>query len=95
MNLDCLEDKLNEKLPEIGEWEVEINDKDKYDFEVILKLPPFVPAINEETGELWYVCTRENVDLAYVVKDNGYVFYSDDKELLDLLFGEVMDNGGN
>lgn len=94
--MNCFENMLNDRLPDLGEWEVEINDKDKYTLKVTLTLPPFVPAIDEETGELWYVCTRKNINLRYKVKDNKYLFQSDDKELLELLFdeySEVEDNG--
>ena len=91
-----LENQLNERLENLGKWNVDINDEDKYTLKVTLTLPPFVPAIDEESGELWYVCTRKNINLRYKVKENKYLFQSDDKELLEFLFDEyleVEDNG--
>lgn len=96
VDFDYLETQINEQLEYIGKWNVDISDEDKYSLKVTLTLPPFVPAIDEETGELWYVCTRKNINLRYKVKDNEYLFQSDDKELLEFLFDEyleVEDNG--
>ena len=65
---------MNERLEHLGEWEVDVSDKDKYSLNVKLTLPPFVPSLDETTGELWYVCTRKGVDLQYQIRDTHYVF---------------------
>lgn len=87
-----LQKELNERLEQLGDWKVEVDDKDKYSLNVKLTLPPFVPALDETTGELWYVCTRKGVDLQYQIRDDQYVFRGD-KELIELLFetGGVID----
>ena len=89
-----LETQLNEQLEYIGKWNVDISDEDKYSLKVTLTLPPFVPAIDEDTGELWYVCTRKNINLRYMIKNDKYIVQSDDEELLEFLFGEEV-YGGN
>lgn len=86
---DNLQKNLNEIVP-VGDVKCEVSNEDKYTISVKLTLPPFVPSINKDTGELWYVCTRHNVNLMYTIRDDQYVFASDDGDLLDLICdGEI------
>ena len=87
-------EKVDGQLEHIGKCNVEINDEDKYSLKINIKLPLFVPAIDEDTGELWYVCTRKNINLRYMIKNDKYIVQSDDEELLEFLFGEEV-YGGN
>lgn len=47
--------------------------------------PDFVPAINHDTGELWFVCSDKDIDLKYTERDDKFVFSSDDEEIIDFL----------
>ena len=89
MNTEYLENKLNEKLKNIGECKVETSNRDPYTLDVTLTFPPFVPAIDDCTGELWYVCTKEGVDLAFQIKEGKYLFRGDEK-LLEILFDDYV-----
>lgn len=85
LNTKYLADKLNELCPiKSAECEVKSDVEDPYKLQVTLRFPPFVPTINEEDGELWYVCTKD-VDLSFTVKDNEVYFCSGDEEVMEFL----------
>lgn len=94
LNTKYLADKLNELCPiKRVECEVETDVEDPYNLQVTLHLPPFVPVINEEDGELWYVCTKKDVDLSFTVKDNEVHFSSGDEEVMEFLDYIMEENG--
>lgn len=87
LDLDYLEESLNETMSGC-EIRIEEDSEDPYKLNVSLSLPYFVPAVDVDTGELWYICTREGVDLKYTIKDDKYIFQSRDKELLEFLLSD-------
>lgn len=94
LNTKYLADKLNELCPiKRAECEVEPDVEDPYKLQITLRFPPFVPVINEEDGELWYVCTKKDVDLLFAVKDNEVYFSSGDEEVMEFL-GYIMEENG-
>ena len=93
LNTKYLADKLNELCPiKRAECKVETDVKDPYNLHITLSFPPFVPTINEEDGELWYVCTKD-VDLSFTVKDNEVYFSSGDEEVMEFLNYIMEENG--
>lgn len=86
LNTKYLADKLNELCPiKKAECEVKTDMEDPSKLQLTLRFPPFVPTINEEDGELWYVCTKKDVDLSFTVKDNEVYFMSGDYEIMEFL----------
>ena len=84
LNLEDLSQHLEEKLGIGCNIKIEESPDDPYVLKVSLNLPPFVPCL-DEAGELWYVCTRKDIDLRYTIKDDQYIFQSNDLELLELV----------
>ena len=83
-----IEKRLGEVIP-IEDTKVEVKEcsNDPYKLCVNLQLPTFIPFIHEETGELWYQCTRtkEGVYLYYTVKNDYYIFRTNDEDLYNIL----------
>lgn len=77
-----LTEELNKLIP--NGFEAETYMKDKYTIGVKLKLPLFLPSIvitSEGKKELWYICTKKDLSLAYTVKDDEIIFWSDEEDV--------------
>ena len=83
-----IERGLNEIIP-IEDTRVEVKEHphDPYKLCVTLTLPTFIPVIHEDTGELWYHCTRTKEEdyLMYTIKEDKYIICTNNEDLHNII----------